>query len=417
MPFLSIPRVLFALLSWLVLFAALYLLWSGYAGTASVTADGVVIRDREPWRLWTGGALLAWSVLGRLPVVWLTTRPGGRPTRAVRGSGRTVDGAAGSTLYVEQEGEGRTLLLVHGWGLDSTIWRGLKAELRGRFRLVTWDLPGLGLSRLPKRGRPSLDLFAEELRGLVVSQGEPVVLIGHSIGGMTIQTLAREHPDMFGREIAGVILLNTTYTDPSRTMVLGGVVRMLRPLVKAGLALTAALQPLAWLSAWQSYLSGSAHLANRLGFGAEATRDQLGHVTWLATRNPPGVQALGIRAMMDWDADGALAGANCPVRVIGGEIDLVTRIEASEHIAATAPRADLLRVPGANHMGFLEQSDVYLSEITRFCASLPWPEPPSARPFARSAAGGWGSADTRRGATVSEPGDATSPSPFRSTGD
>lgn len=182
MPFLSIPRVLFALMSWLLLFAALYL-WSGYAGTASVTADGVVIRDREPWRLWTGGALLAWSVLGRLPVVWLTTRPGGRPTRAVRGSGRTLDGAAGSMLYVEQEGAGRTLLLVHGRGPDSSIWRGIKAGLRYRFRLLTWDLPELGLSRLPIRGRPNLRLIAEELRQLAVAQNDPVVLVGHSIGG------------------------------------------------------------------------------------------------------------------------------------------------------------------------------------------------------------------------------------------
>ncbi len=46
------------------------------------------------------------------------------------------------------------------------------------------------------------------------------MLVGHSIGGMTIQTLARDHPELFGREVVGVVLLNTTYTNPLKTMIL-----------------------------------------------------------------------------------------------------------------------------------------------------------------------------------------------------
>ena len=48
-------------------------------------------------------------------------------------------------------------------------------------------------------------------------------------------------------------------------MVLGSVIRGTPPVFEFGLKLTAWLQPLTWLSAWQSYLSGSAHLVNRLG--------------------------------------------------------------------------------------------------------------------------------------------------------
>jgi len=366
MPFFSLTRLLFAALSWLILAAALYLLWTGYAGAESVTPDGETFIDRDPWRLWTGAALLAWSFFGRLAVLWLTTRPDRTQTRPVRDGGRMVEGATGSRLYVEEDGSGPTVLFTHGWGLDSTIWRYAKDELRRGHRLVTWDLAGLGLSRLKQGSRPTLDGFAEDLRGLVLAQPEPVILVGHSIGGMTIQTLAREHPDMFGREVAGVVLLNTTYTDPSHTMVLGGLVRALRPLVKAGLQLAVWFQPVAWLSAWQSYLSGSAHLANRLGFGGQVTRSQLEHTTLLATRNPPGVQAGGILAMLDWDADGVLADVGCPVLVVGGEIDVVTKVEASEHIASTSSQASLRRIAGANHMGFLEQADPYHAEIAAF---------------------------------------------------
>lgn len=376
MPFFSLSRALFAPLSWGLLAAAAYLLWTGWTGAPAVAPDGEIVRVRSEWRLWTGGGLLAWSLLGRLPVLWFTTRGDHAPTRPLRGNGRMIDGVAGSQVYVEAQGEGRPIILTHGWGMDSTIWRCARLELSRHLRVITWDLPGLGLSRLPPRSGPSLELFAEELRGLAEAEGRPVVLVGHSIGGMIIQTLAKRRPDLFGRQVAGVVLLNTTYTDPSRTMALSGVVRSLRPLLKAGLRATVLLQPLAWLSAWQSYLSGSAHLATRLGFGAQATRSQLEHTTLLATRNPPGVQALGILAMLDWDADGALAGIDCPVLVVGGDIDLVTKPEAGDHIAATARRASLTRVAGANHMGVLEQADVYHAEIVRFIQTLPNPAGP-----------------------------------------
>src|SRR5690606_21221628 len=165
---------------------------------------------------------------GRFPALWLVARPDLRRSRPVRHGGRLVEGVDGARLYVEEEGAGPTVLLTHGWGLDRTIWRSTRADLRGRFRLVAWDLPGLGLSRPGPQAPPSLSRFAEDLRALVLARGEPVGLVGDSIGGMIIQTLARDHPKLFGREVAGIVLLNTTYTDPPRTMVGGWLARRLR---------------------------------------------------------------------------------------------------------------------------------------------------------------------------------------------
>lgn len=366
MPFFSLARLVFSAVSWLVLILAAYLLWSGYVGREVVAADGELRIDREVWRLWLGGGLLMWCAAGRLPALWLTTRSDGTESPSRRGDGRMVETDRGSQLYVEERGDGPVVILTHGWGMDSTIWGRTREGLGDCLRVVVWDLPGLGRSRAPRGAAPSLEGFARDLRHLVLAHRSPVVLVGHSIGGMIIQTLARDYPELFEHQISRVVLLNTTYTDPSRTMVLGGLARALRPLIKTGLRLTAWLQPLAWISAWQSYLSGSAHLANRLGFGGQVTRSQLEHTTLLAARNPPGVQALGVHAMLDWDADGALVGIGCPVLIIGGTVDVVTKLEASEHIARTCPQAALRPVQGANHMGFLEQADAYNPAIGSF---------------------------------------------------
>jgi pimeloyl-ACP methyl ester carboxylesterase len=371
MPLTTLLRIPFTLLSWAILAAAGYLLWRWYDGQWVWGSGGELVRLREDWRLWVGLGLLAWSFLGRLVVLPLIARPDDDPTRAERGDGRMIAGDSGSQLFVETEGPEKApaLLLTHGWGLDSTIWLYLRRDLGRRFRLTVWDLPGLGRSKAA--AEVSLSAFAADLRGLVERARRPVVLVGHSIGGMTIQTLAREHPQLFGREVAGVVLLNTTHTDPLKTMALSGLARALRwPVLEPMLRLTVWLKPLAWLSAWQSYLSGSAHLANRFGFGAFVTRSQLEHTTLLATRNDPAVQARGNLAMFRWDAGDGLANLKVPTLVIGGDADLVTRLEASRRVAQAAPAATLQVIGKVNHMGFLERADVYNRAIAGFVDTL-----------------------------------------------
>lgn len=98
-----------------------------------------------------------------------------------------------------------------------------------------------------------------------------------------------------------------------------------RPILEPVLHLAVWLQPLAWLMAWLGYLSGHAHLANRLGFGKDVTRSQLEHTTRLATRNPPGVLAKGNLAIFQWDAETGVANIDCPILVIGAGIDIITR--------------------------------------------------------------------------------------------
>jgi pimeloyl-ACP methyl ester carboxylesterase len=167
------------------------------------------------------------------------------------------------------------------------------------------------------------------------------------------------------------VLVNTTYTNPLKTMILSPLVTALRwPLIEPMMRLTIWLQPLAWISAWQSYLSGSAHLANRLGFGKYVTRSQLEHTTLLATRNPPAVQAKGNLAMFRWDVSASLPQIPGPVLVLGGDVDLVTKLEASRVIAGAVPGARLQVVEGVNHMGFLERADVYNAAIAEFAAGV-----------------------------------------------
>lgn len=375
MPLLPLLRALFALASLLVLAFAGYLLWTWYQGDLVRDADGVLRRVRDDWRLWVGGGLLAWSLLGRSIVSLLLARADTDPMRLDRGDGQTLESPSGARLHVESYGPAtaQPIILTHGWSLDSSVWFYAKRDLAKRFRVIVWDLPGLGLSKRPARGKIDMAAFAQDLATVIgLTRGRPALLVGHSIGGMIIQTLARDRPELFGRDVAGVVLLNTTHTNPLRTMILSGLMQALRrPVIVPMMRLKIWLQPLVWLSAWQSYLSGSTHISTRFGFGRFVTRSQLDRTALLLTRNSPAVSAHGDLAMIRWDSQMALAGIDIPVLILGGSADIVTRPGASRAIAAAVPHAQLRIVDGVNHMGPIEGAEEYNQAIAAFADALP----------------------------------------------
>jgi len=260
-------------------------------------------------------------------------------------------------------------VLTHGWGLNANAWWYAKHALAARFRLVLWDLPGLGRSKMPEDGKITIDRFAEALGAVVQASGPGrVILVGHSIGGMATQTFWRACPQSLRAQIAGMVLVDTTYENPIRTMWLSPLWRALRwPVIEPLFWLTIALSPLVWLASWQGYLSGSNQLAMRLtGFGRFATRGQVDFTARLACKGSPGVQAKGNLAMFRWSVTELLPAVDLPMLVLTGTKDIVTLPSASELIADAAPQARIFKVQGAGHMGFMERSEAYNGAIVEF---------------------------------------------------
>ena len=383
MPLIAILRFLFMLLSLAIIAVSAYLLWQWYDGDIVQRADGVAVRVREDWYLWLGGLLLMLSLLGRPIITPFLAKRDTDPSKPERSAGRMITGGSGAQLYVEETGPvgAPVVILTHGWAMDSTIWYYAKRDLSRQFRVISWDLPGMGKSTPATPSAIGLSEFAQDLKTLIDLSGEQkVVLVGHSIGGMTIQTLARDFPDIFNARVAGTVLVNTSYTNPLKTMILAGLAQAIRwPLLEPLMRLGILLQPLVWLSAWQSYLSGSAHMANRIGFGKYVTHSQLNHTTLLSTRNAPGNIHRGNLAMFRWDATHAMAKVTPPLLVLSGEWDIVTKPEAGQQIATDRPGSVHQVIEDVNHMGFLERPDIYNRAISEFAQSVhlssgAWPQ-------------------------------------------
>jgi 2-hydroxy-6-oxonona-2,4-dienedioate hydrolase len=96
--------------------------------------------------------------------------------------------------YRDSGGSGPAVLLIHGIGLMLEIWEPTVAALAGRYRVISWDLPGFGRSEV--RDEPySVPFFGDFTAAFLDALGiAKVHAVGHSMGGATALAFARQHP-------------------------------------------------------------------------------------------------------------------------------------------------------------------------------------------------------------------------------
>jgi pimeloyl-ACP methyl ester carboxylesterase len=281
----------------------------------------------------------------------------------------------GSELHVEFYGpeNGPPIILTHGWGLDSREWNYLKRDLADSFRLIVWDEPGLGKSTRPKTRDYALEKLAADLQAVLALAGDkPAILLGHSIGGMITLTFCRLFPAVLGRSVVGLVLTHTTQTNPVRTTSGAAFLSAIeKPVLVPLIYLTIALSPLVWLMNWLSYLNGSAHLATKQSsFGGTETWEEIDFFAKFQPQAPPAVMARGMLGMMRYDATQTLANISVPVLVVAGDGDPVTKPEASERIRSGVPRARLVTLTPAKHLGLIEHDTRYAEVVREFADAI-----------------------------------------------
>jgi pimeloyl-ACP methyl ester carboxylesterase len=112
-----------------------------------------------------------------------------------------------------------TIIFCHGYALNADVWYYQQAGLSASARCVFWDQRSHGRSGQSDPDLVSIDQLGADLHAVLMATApgrQPVVLVGHSMGGMTVMALADQHPELFGGKIIGVLLLSTSATavDP-----------------------------------------------------------------------------------------------------------------------------------------------------------------------------------------------------------
>ncbi len=318
--------------------------------------------------------MLLWSFLGFLPILLFRRSGRDEPKPNRSNQVQRLTRPDGSEIEVEFYGPdiAPTLILTHGWGPDSTAWYYAKQQLTDQFRVIVWDLPGLGRSKKPKNRDYSLEKYARDLEAVLTLAGDqPVVLVGHSMGAMILLTFSRLFPEHLGQRVAGLVLVDGTYTNPAQTAILRRLLLALqKPLLEPLLHLAIALSPLLWLSSWLSYFNGTTLLTTEIsGFTGRETRGQLNFSSLVGIKASPGVLARGVLAMFKFDETATLAKISVPVLVVVGKSDIATRPFASEHMSKEVPQAELSVLSPGGHMALMERNQQFAEVVRTFSHS------------------------------------------------
>src|SRR3954463_16745846 len=148
---------------------------------------------------------------------------------------RTVRTDDGVDLHVEIDENPNaelTVVMAHGFTARLAEWELQRKALRHRARLVLFDQRGHGRSGWTRLTEATIDRTGRDLGQVLdaTTPDGPVVLAGHSMGGMSVMALARQRPELFGTRVVGVFLLATSAGGLVETGILGRAVKLVRRL-------------------------------------------------------------------------------------------------------------------------------------------------------------------------------------------
>jgi pimeloyl-ACP methyl ester carboxylesterase len=266
-----------------------------------------------------------------------------------------------------------TVVFVHGYSLTLDSWHFQRAAYRGRARMVFYDQRSHGRSGRSTPGHATVEQLGRDLKTVVdtVAPG-PVVLVGHSMGGMTIVALAEEHPELFGDRVVGVGLISTTAggLEPHRILVpllpssaVGGVVaqRLVSVLARGHRAVDGIRR-----------VGRSVALVatDELAFGDDVPESYVEFVDRMLSATPFEVVAEFFPNFVTHDRMRTVEALSVvPTTIICGTDDKLTSVGHSRKLHAQIAGSTLIECEGAGHMVIMERHDEVNAGLDRLFAA------------------------------------------------
>ncbi|PND55270.1 alpha/beta hydrolase [Mycobacterium sp. ENV421] len=262
-----------------------------------------------------------------------------------------------------------TVVFAHGFCLQMGSFHFQRAALESRWgdqvRMVFYDQRGHGQSSAAPVDTYSVEQLGKDLETILqvmVPRG-PVVLVGHSMGGMTVLSHARQFPKHYGSRIVGAALISSAAEGLSRSP-LGEILQ--NPALEA-VRFAARYAPKlvhrtrgAARSVIRPILRAASYGDDHMSPSVVAFSEKMIHDTPIATL----VEFL--HALEVHDESAALPVlARIPTLIACGDHDVLTPMVHSEEMAAALPNSELLIVPGAGHLVQLEQPELINDALVR----------------------------------------------------
>jgi len=233
------------------------------------------------------------------------------------------------------------LVLVHALSTDMRLWDTVIERIGGRFRILTFDLRGHGLSDCPPGPWTIADLADDVLALTAHLKIERFALCGISVGGLIAQDIAIRAPD----RLTAVVFSNTAMKIGSEAV----WTERIEAVAAQGMgALVDGLMDLCFSDPFRT--------------------DPIRLTPWrtMVSRTPVEGFTNTCAAIRDADFTASAPSIRVPSLVIGGEEDNGTPPDLSKAMADAIPNARLEIMPGVAHLPNIQDPDAYAVLLTTF---------------------------------------------------
>ncbi len=296
--------------------------------------------------------------------------------------GIDVVASDGVTIHVEIDGDQNapvTIVFAHGFTLSMDSFHFQRRDLGDVARLVFYDQRSHGASGRSTPEHSTVDQLGKDLYAVLqaVASSGPVILVGHSMGGMTILALADQHPELFGDRIVGVALLATSTGNLAKSILglPGWAARLVDPAVPQLAKIVRSRASL--LEDNRKLGSDFAFMATRrLSYGTDVPPSLVAFMERMLSATSVEVMSEFFDTFLSHDKLKALdVLGNIPVLISCGDRDLLTPLSHSEVIAAALPDAELQVIAAGGHMSLIDRYPAVNRALRQLVARATEPSP------------------------------------------
>lgn len=245
-------------------------------------------------------------------------------------------------LSITRSGRGEPIILLHGWGMNASVFEPLRVELAHNYAVYCVDLPGYGLSQW------NAALSFEDQVALIASNLPDGRLLGWSMGGLYAAELAQQYPNQFHQ--LTLVSCNPCFVRRSDwdCAVDEAVFDAFGEELNRG-----------WKSTVKRFLSLQMH-------GNDKARQLVRELmVGLESAGEPDVEALlfGLDLLKREDSRSLLANLDLPVKMILGGCDVLVPHSLAKEIVNINPRIQVESLATAAHAPFLSHTDQFLTML------------------------------------------------------
>lgn len=288
----------------------------------------------------------------------------------VRGEPHWVRASDGTELYVEvhpcDDPEAPTIVFAHGYCLNQDAWHFQRKALRGRAKLVLYDQRNHGRSQQGPIENATIEQLGLDLQYVLDAHTQgPVTLVGHSMGGMTVMSLAVQFPETFESRVKSAAFVSTSAGD------LTGDFLGLPPRMAARAEAMAGSIPrnrvvLGQLMQRARYTDLNFVVTKRGSFGPGAPNSLNLFTVAMLNNTPMETVVAFLPSLMAHNLYDALKVPDeIPVWIVVGENDVITPVAHTQKLMELMPKANSTIIAGTGHMIPLERNEEITEGIRR----------------------------------------------------